>query len=197
MQVKYLDNNGLLYVWKKLKDTFVKKLELDEVKNSIPKNVSELLDAENYALKSAIPTKVESLTDAGDYAKKSEIPHSIEGLEGIDAYAKVTAIPKKVAQLDDYADYVKKTELTEEVKGLIGNIKSIEFSVVEELPASGEKATIYLVSNAKGDNDSYDEFIWLNDKFEKIGTTSVDLSGYLKATDITGITNEEIDALFV
>lgn len=197
MQVKYLDNNGLLYVWKKLKDTFVKKLELDEVKNSIPKNVSELLDAENYALKSAIPTKVESLTDAGDYAKKSEIPHSIEGLEGIDAYAKVTAIPKKVAQLDDYADYVKKRELTEEVKGLIGNIKSIEFSVVEELPASGEKATIYLVSNAKGDNDSYDEFIWLNDKFEKIGTTSVDLSGYLKATDIIGITNEEIDALFV
>lgn len=71
MQAKYLDNNGLLYVWKKLKDTFVKKGEIDEVKNSIPKNVTELLDAENYALKSAIPTKVESLTDAGDYAKKS------------------------------------------------------------------------------------------------------------------------------
>ena len=197
MQAKYLDNNGLLYVWKKLKDTFVKKLELDEVKNSIPKNVTELLDAGNYALKSAIPTKVESLTDAGDYAKKSEIPHSIEGMEGIEAYAKVTAIPKKVAELEDAMDFVKKAELTEEVKGLIGNIKSIEFSVVEELPASGEKATIYLVSNAKGDNDSYDEFIWLNDKFEKIGTTSVDLSGYLKATDITGIKNEEIDALFM
>lgn len=197
MQAKYLDNNGLLYVWKKLKDTFAKKVDLDEMKNSIPKNVTELLDAENYALKSAIPTKVESLTDAGDYAKKLEIPHSIEGMEGIEAYAKVTAIPKKVAELEDAMDFVKKAELTEEVKGLIGNIKSIEFSVVEELPASGEKATIYLVSNAKGDNDSYDEFIWLNDKFEKIGTTSVDLSGYLKATDITGITNEEIDALFV
>lgn len=197
MKTKFLDNNGLLYVWKKLKDTFAKKVELDEVKNSIPKNVSELLDAENYALKSAIPTKVESLIDAGDYAKKSEIPHSIEGMEGIDAYAKVTAIPKKVAQLDDYADYIKKAELTEEVKSLIGNTKALEFSVVEELPSSGEKSTIYLVSNNKGDNDAYDEFIWVNEKFEKIGTTSVDLSGYLKATDITGITNEEIDALFV
>lgn len=197
MKTKFLDNNGLLYVWKKLKDTFVKKVELDEVKNSIPKNVSDLQDADSYAKSVDIPTKVESLADAGDYAKKSEIPHSIEGMEGIEAYAKVTAIPKKVAELEDAMDFVKKAELTEEVKGLIGNVKSIEFSVVEELPASGEKATIYLVSNAKGENDSYDEFIWLNDKFEKIGTTSVDLSGYLKATDITGITNEEIDALFV
>lgn len=197
MQAKYLDNNGLLYVWKKLKDTFVKKLELDEVKNSIPKNVTELLDAENYALKSAIPTKVESLTDAGDYAKKSEIPHSVEGMEGIDAYAKVTAIPKKVAELEDAMDFVKKAELTEEVKGLIGNVKSIEFSVVEELPTSGDKATIYLISNDKGNNDSYDEYIFVNGKFEKIGTTSVDLSGYVKVSDITSITNGEIDTLFV
>ena len=197
METKYLDNNGLLYVWKKLKDTFVKKTELDEVKTVIPKNVTDLLDAENYALKSSVPTKVESLEDAGDYAKQSEIPHRIDGLEGIEAYAKVAAIPKKVAELEDYVDFVKKAELTEEVKGLIGNVKSIEFSVVEELPASGEKATIYLVSNTKGDNDAYDEFIWLNDKFEKIGTTSVDLSGYLKAVDISSITNEEIDALFV
>nr|DAN42828.1 MAG TPA: hypothetical protein [Caudoviricetes sp.] len=197
MQAKYLDNNGLLYVWKKLKDTFVKKTELDEVKTVIPKNVTDLLDAENYALKSSVPTKVESLEDAGDYAKKSEIPHRIDGLEGVEAYAKVTAIPKKVVELEDYVDFVKKAELTEEVKGLIGNVKSIEFSVVEELPASGEKATIYLDSNTKGDNDAYDEFIWLNDKFEKIGTTSVDLSGYLKEVDISSITNEEIDALFV
>ena len=197
MQTKYLDNNGLLYVWKKLKDTFVKKTELDEVKTAIPKNVTDLLDAENYALKSSVPSKVESLEDAGDYAKKSEIPHRIDGLEGVEAYAKVTAIPKKVVELEDYVDFVKKAELTEEVKGLIGNVKSIEFSVVEELPTSGDKATIYLISNDKGNNDSYDEFIWLNDKFEKIGTTSVDLSGYLKATDITEITNEEIDALFV
>lgn len=197
MATKYLDNNGLLYVWKKLKDTFAKKVDLDDVKNSIPKNVSDLQDADSYAKSVDIPTKVESLSDATDYAKKIEIPHSVSELDGMDAYAKITALPKKVADLADGADYIKKVELTEEVKSLIGNIKSIEFSVVEELPASGEKATIYLVLNAKGDNDAYDEFIWLNDKFEKIGTTSVDLSGYLKGTDITGITNEEIDALFV
>lgn len=197
MKTKFLDNNGLLYVWKKLKDTFVKKLELDEVKNSIPKNVSDLQDADSYAKSVDIPTKVESLSDATDYAKKIEIPHSVSELDGMDAYAKITALPKKVADLTDGADYIKKAELTEEAKSLIGNTKALEFSVVEELPSSGEKSTIYLVSNSKAENDTYDEYIFVNGKFEKIGTTSVDLSDYVKTSDITSITNEEIDTLFV
>lgn len=197
MQAKYLDNNGLLYVWKKLKDTFAKKVELDEVKNSIPKNVSDLQDADSYAKSVDIPTKVESLSDATDYAKKIEIPHSVSELDGMDAYAKITALPKKVADLTDGADYIKQAELIEEVKSLIGNTKALEFSVVEELPSSGEKSTIYLVSNSKAENDAYDEYIFVNGKFEKIGTTSVDLSDYVKTSDITSITNEEIDTLFV
>lgn len=197
MKTKFLDNNGLLYVWKKLKDTFVKKVELDEVKNSIPKNVSDLQDADSYAKSVDIPTKVESLSDATDYAKKIEIPHSVSEIDGMDAYAKITALPKKVADLTDGADYIKKAELTEEVKSLIGNTKALEFSVVEELPSSGEKSTIYLVSNSKTENDAYDEYIFVNGKFEKIGTTSVDLSDYMKTSDITSITNEEIDTLFV
>ncbi|HEN0920925.1 TPA: hypothetical protein U3R90_000851 [Streptococcus agalactiae] len=197
MKTKYLDNNGLLYVWKKLKDTFAKKVELDEVKNSIPKNVSDLQDADSYAKSVDIPTKVESLSDATDYAKKIEIPHSVSELDGMDAYAKITALPKKVADLTDGADYIKQAELIEEVKSLIGNTKALEFSVVEELPSSGEKSTIYLVSNSKAENDAYDEYIFVNGKFEKIGTTSVDLSDYVKTSDITSITNEEIDTLFV
>ena len=197
MKTKFLDNNGLLYVWKKLKDTFAKKLDLDEVKNSIPKNISDLQDADSYAKSVDIPTKVESLSDATDYAKKIEIPHSVSEIDGMDAYAKITALPKKVADLTDGADYIKKAELTEEVKRLIGNTKALEFSVVEELPSSGEKSTIYLVSNSKVENDAYDEYIFVNGKFEKIGTTSVDLSDYVKTSDITSITNEEIDTLFV
>lgn len=197
MKTKFLDNNGLLYVWKKLKDTFAKKLDLDEVKNSIPKNISDLQDADSYAKSVDIPTKVESLSGATDYAKKIEIPHSVSEIDGMDAYAKITALPKKVADLTDGADYIKKAELTEEVKSLIGNTKALEFSVVEELPSSGEKSTIYLVSNSKVENDAYDEYIFVNGKFEKIGTTSVDLSDYVKTSDITSITNEEIDTLFV
>ena len=160
MQTKFLDNNGLLYVWKKIKESFVKKEELTKALETVPKKVTDLSDAANYAQVSSLPTKVENL-------------------------------------LEDSANYVKKTDLTEEVKHLIGNIQSIDFKVVDSLPQTGDKATIYLISDNKGENDAYDEYIYVNDRFEKIGTTSVDLSDYVKKEDVKSISNEEIDALFV
>lgn len=196
MQTKFLDNNGLLYVWKKLKDIFAKKVELEEVKASIPKKVADLTDASDYAKTSAIPTKVENLTDASDYAKKTDLPKSVADLTGIEDYAKQDQVPKKVAEMPDHTDYVKKTELTEEVKALIGNVKSLDFQLVESLPETGEKAVIYLVANDKGEHDAYDEYIYVNGSFEKIGTTAIDLTGYLKENAIGSITNAEIDALF-
>lgn len=197
MQTKFLDNNGLLYVWKKLKELFAKKADLDAVKKSVPKNVADLADAKNYAKVSAIPTKVESLSDAKDYAKKTDLPKKVSDLAGIDSYAKVSAIPKKVAELSDHMDYVKKQELTEQLKTLMGQVKSLEFKLVESLPQTGEKAAIYLVANNKGEHDLYDEYIYVNGAFEKIGTTAVDLTGYLKKDAIGSISNAEIDALFV
>ena len=48
--------------------------------------------------------------------------------------------------------------------------------------------------------DIYDEYIWYTDSsttpatsgYEKIGTTAIDLSGYVKYTDITLISNADI-----
>jgi len=61
----------------------------------------------------------------------------------------------------------------------IAGIQGISYSVVTSLPASGEAGVIYLVSNSGSSNNSYDEYIWVNNSFEKIGTTDIDLSGYL------------------
>lgn len=197
MQTKYLDNNGLLYMWKKLKETFIQQKDLETIRAKIPKKVSELEDANNYALASAIPTKVEALTDASNYAKKADLPKSVNDLLGIEAYAKLTHIPKNVQDLSDHNNYVKKEELKEEVKNLAKSIKSLEFKVVLELPKKGEASIIYLVSHAKSDNDAYDEYIYINGAFEKIGTTAIDLTAYLKVSDMAVISNEEIDGLFV
>lgn len=197
MQTKFLDNNGLLYVWKKLKESFANKKELESVKASVPTKVTDLTDASDYAKTSAIPTKVENLEDANDYAKKTDLPQNISDLKGTDDFAKVSAIPRKMADLEDASEYVKKKELTDEVKALVGNVKSIDFRLTETLPETGEKAVIYLVANNKGKNDAYDEYIYINGSFERIGATTVDLTGYVKQEDITSITNEEIDQLFV
>ncbi len=36
----------------------------------------------------------------------------------------------------------------------------------------------------------------MNEKFEKLGIRGIDLSGYMKTSDMAAITNAEIDAAF-
>ena len=62
------------------------------------------------------------------------------------------------------------------------------FKVVNSLPAtppSSDKNKIHLVlSSISGESNSYDEYLWVNNSWEKIGTfiPSVDLSDYAKTT---------------
>ena len=69
-----------------------------------------------------------------------------------------------------------------------------------DLPATGQNGVIYLVPNAGTTPNIYDEYIWYTDSsttpatsgYEKIGTTAIDLSGYVQHTDIHLLTNQEI-----
>jgi len=64
------------------------------------------------------------------------------------------------------------------------DITGFEFQIVQNLPTAGEKGIIYLVSHSHGVEDIYDEYIWVTDRFEKIGSTDIDLSNYLQTSDI-------------
>ena len=61
-------------------------------------------------------------------------------------------------------------------------LPTFTYKVVTELPATGEENIIYLVPKAGEGNDVHDEYIWVNSAYELIGTTAVDLSGYLPLT---------------
>ena len=79
----------------------------------------------------------------------------------------------------------------------LAGITGIEFEIVAELPATGEKGVIYLV----GASTPYDEYIWIeptgaDPHFEQIGSTSIDLSGYVQASEMHALTNAEIDTIF-
>ena len=88
----------------------------------------------------------------------------------------------------------------------IGQITGISFQIVEDyahLPVTGENGVIYLVpvSGASAPN-VYEEYVWIGEedptthevtyRYEKIGTTDIDLSGYVQFSDITIMTNQEI-----
>jgi len=85
--------------------------------------------------------------------------------------------------------------VTTAITTAIGGISGISFEIVTSLPTTGNTGTIYLVSNSGTGTNIYDEYIYVNSKWEKIGTTDVDLSDYVKTTDLIAITNAEIDTI--
>lgn len=83
------------------------------------------------------------------------------------------------------ANYYLKTETYSrtEVNELIGDIATIQISVVESLPSTGESNVIYLVAKTTSEaRNVYDEYLYTGTAFEKIGDTTIDLSNYLTKT---------------
>lgn len=83
------------------------------------------------------------------------------------------------------------------ITNAIADITGIEYEIVQSLPATGQPGVIYLISNSGTAPNIYDEYIWTGTAFEKIGTTDVDLSGYVQDTDLVAITTAEIEAICV
>ena len=75
----------------------------------------------------------------------------------------------------------------------VGDITSFEFQVVDELPAIGTKGIIYLIPHPHDDNDGYDEYIWIDDGFEKLGHTDIDLSNYATINYVDSALDNKID----
>ena len=84
-------------------------------------------------------------------------------------------------------DYYLKTETysKEEVNGLFEQLTGlgIEFKEVQTLPTTGENKYIYLVPKTGSTNDIFDEYIWVKGKFEKIGSTAINLADYYTKTE--------------
>lgn len=82
----------------------------------------------------------------------------------------------------DLANYYKKTETYSqtEINNKISAIPKFDIKVCEALPDSNiSKTTVYLLKGKKEDtNNIYDEYIYVNSKWEMLGSQSLDLSGY-------------------
>ena len=85
--------------------------------------------------------------------------------------------------------------VTSAITTAISGISGISFEIVSSLPATGDSGTIYLLSNSGTGTNVYDEYIYVNNNWEKIGTTDVDLSNYVQTSDLIAITNAEIDTI--
>jgi len=84
---------------------------------------------------------------------------------------------------DNLINYYLKNDVynKQEVAELIGSISQFHFEIYPELPAMGQSNVLYLIG-PKGDTDVYDEYVYSNNAWTRIGSTSIDLSGYVQNT---------------
>lgn len=76
-------------------------------------------------------------------------------------------------------------EMSNAIATAIGNIHSFDVQVVQTLPSSDiETHTIYFVPKTGTTNDIYDEYLYINNQWEMIGNTQIDLSSYALTSEI-------------
>lgn len=86
-----------------------------------------------------------------------------------------------------------------EVDNLIAAISTLSFQVVTSLPVSDIRTdVIYLVPSASAAQANiYDEYIYINNAWECIGSTAIDLSGYEQTTNkVTALSAQSTDTQY-
>lgn len=178
----------------------------------------------NKAVDITVPTKTSDLTNDSNFVSDASYVHTDNNyttaeknkLSGVASGAQVNKIesikvngtaqtitskavditvPTNNNQLTNGAGYQTASEVQTAINSAISGITGIDFQVVASLPATGTKGVIYLISNSGTGTNIYDEYIWVTNRFEKIGTTEIDLSNYYNTTNLLALTNQEIDTI--
>ena len=101
----------------------------------------------------------------------------------------------KVAAFTNDLDTTNKTLIgaINELKQLISLIPQFSIDVVQTLPVSDiSETTIYLVPSSDPEQGNYyEEYIYVNNTWELVGTTAVDLSAYYTKLEVDGLLAEK------
>jgi len=182
-------------------------------KPSIPTATSDLTNDSGFITVNDVPdatTTTSGLMSAADKVKLNGIAAGADDnvIEAITVNNSATTVTNKTVnitvptnnnQLTNGAGYQTESDVNALIAAAVGDITGVDFEVVSTLPETGETGVIYLIANGGSGENSYDEYIWLSSSssFEKIGSTSVDLSDYYNTTNLIPITSAEINTICV
>lgn len=201
MAIEYLDKSGLTLLISKIKSalggkvdvvsgkglstndyTSAEKQKLSGIASGAQVNVIESVkvngtkvEPSSKAVDISVPTKVSQLTNDSGFQTSTQVNSIVTG-KGYQTQSQVQSL----------------------INSAIGNITSIRYEKVTSLPATGSNCVIYLVAHSHGTQDIYDEYIWLSETktYEKIGNTDIDLSAYVKKSELTAITTNDLNTMW-
>ena len=112
--------------------------------------------------------------------------------------ASIPVVPSTVSSFTNDANYQNASQVTTAINAAIAGISGIQFEIVQTLPATGDPGTIYLVPAGQSvTGDIYEEWIYLNSAWEKLGTTAVNLQGYTEWDSTTETLSADGNAIYI
>lgn len=129
------------------------------------KKVEQLSEESNQELLNKISEVNTNLTNEISQIRTVNIPNAIKEsiIDNLDSTATDKALSANQGNI---------------LKTMIGNLANLRIEVVTKLPSTGEVNVIYLVKKVGKNPDVHDEYIYVENTWEKIGNTEVDLSNY-------------------
>lgn len=70
-------------------------------------------------------------------------------------------------------------DVSDMISQAISSSGNFSISIVQSLPSTGVTGTFYFVPNSGSGDNIYDEYLYVNNSWEKIGTNGIDLTGYV------------------
>ena len=166
---------------------------------------NKLLDGEHLVyfaqkVKSSINAKQDAITSSNklDYALLDNAPTIPSALSGLtqDATHRVVSDTEKTTWNGKqdalvfntaYNASSNKVATMSDITSAIGGLTGFHFEIVQTLPATGDASAIYLVLKSSGiSGNVYTEYAYINDAWEQLGDTSIELS-YLSNSEIDSI----------
>lgn len=155
------------------------------------KLLEDAYNASTFAAKGDVPTKTSDLTNDSGFITASSLPTVNDATLTItqngtqvatfsaNASSNVSAaitVPTDVSDLNNDSGYQTASEVSAAIATAISGITGISFEIVQSLPATGTAGTIYLVSHGGSGTNIYDEYVYVNNAWEQIGTTAADFT---------------------
>ena len=128
------------------------------------------------------------------YVTKEAMQASVDAINTeVEKKADESDVPTALSQLENDRGF----KTNAEIQAMINAAAKLKKEVVTALPSKGDEDVIYLVKDPAGKAGNYYlEYLWIGGKYELIGSTQVDLSGYVKKAELPDLTpyakNEDI-----
>lgn len=129
-----------------------------------------------------------SVTGFADWAKQPNKPTYTA--------QEVGAMPEDTVIIDDSDVASGTTFSSSKIVELLGSISQFTVRVVNELPVTGETHVIYFVPAESGEtsgSDVMNEYMWIENKWELIGNTRIDMSDYYTVEEVNDLLDAKLD----